>query len=241
MPDSTPRDKTTSNRTRGKAKAESTSTASGSPAQGAESPAAAAAAAVAGVQATPKSRKDAASSSGAASDDASTTVATTGSGGARASASSSAVASTAAAARSAAVLRADVIEAIVSARHGDPFSVLGPHEIAPGQWEIRAMMPHASRVVIISRDEKRSLAPMYRAHPAGFFIATIQSDGKPSYCLAVDSAAGSTIEHDPYSFGTSITGDDLNSLRDVGSDRPFHILGAHGITIDGVKGFRFAV
>ena len=42
----------------------------------------------------------------------------------------------------------------VTARHGDPFSVLGPHEIAPGQWEIRALLPHASRAIIISRDKK---------------------------------------------------------------------------------------
>src|SRR5690606_34914608 len=100
--------------------------------------------------------------------------------------------------RSSAVLRADLIEAIVTARHGDPFSVLGPHEIAPGQWEIRALLPHASRAIVISRDTKRSLAPMHRAHPAGFYIATIQSEEKPVYCLSVDSAAGTAVEHDPY-------------------------------------------
>ena len=40
----------------------------------------------------------------------------------------------------------EAIAAVAHAAHGDPFAVLGPHEVAPGEWEIRAMLPQALRV-----------------------------------------------------------------------------------------------
>lgn len=235
MAGKTPRDQASSERPRGKAK-----TAASSKAAAGADPAVVASAAGASASA----RRSASAKAGEAGA-AGAVVNTAASAAATAAAADAGAAALAPPGgrltRPSAVLRADVIDAIVSARHGDPFSVLGAHEIAPGQWEIRAFLPQASRAVVISRDGKRSLSPMFRAHPAGFFIATIRSDGKPAYCLAVDSAAGSTVEHDPYAFGSSITGDELAALRDVGSDRPYHILGTHSVTLDGVKGFRFAV
>ena len=41
------------------------------------------------------------------------------------------------------------VAAIAGARHGDPFAVLGPHETAPGEWEIRAILPGALSVSIL--------------------------------------------------------------------------------------------
>jgi hypothetical protein len=35
------------------------------------------------------------------------------------------------------------IEAIVKGLHGDPFAVLGPHQVTPLSWEVRAMLPRA--------------------------------------------------------------------------------------------------
>ena len=40
------------------------------------------------------------------------------------------------------------VAAIVAAEHGDPFGVLGPHEVAPGVWEVRAMLPEASAAAV---------------------------------------------------------------------------------------------
>ncbi len=138
-------------------------------------------------------------------------------------------------------LAADAIEAIVSARHGDPFAVLGHHETAPGLWEIRAMLPQASRAVLVSADGKRTLAPMERVHAAGLFVGAVRSEAAPRYRLAIDTAEGSAIIVDPYAFGTILDDATLAGLRAVGSDAPYRVLGAHHATIDGVHGFLFAV
>ena len=45
------------------------------------------------------------------------------------------------------------IELIRTARHGDPFAVLGPHADAAGTWWLRAMLPGASHVVAVRPDD----------------------------------------------------------------------------------------
>ena len=74
---------------------------------------------------------------------------------------------------SATVLSPDEVNAIATARHGDPFAVLGPHETAHGVWEIRAMLPHVSRALVISADGKKPLGAMERVHPAGLYVARL--------------------------------------------------------------------
>lgn len=138
-------------------------------------------------------------------------------------------------------LNPDVIEAIATARHGDPFAVLGPHRLPSGEWEVRSMLPHASRAVLVSRDGRRRLAPMFRIHPAGLFLATVPGSARPEYRIAVDTANGSVVEFDPYAFGQSIDEGELNAIREPGSDLPYRILGPHFIVVDGVEGFRVAV
>ena len=51
------------------------------------------------------------------------------------------------------------IAAVVSAMHGDPFAVLGPHQIGHEQWEIRAFAPHATAIEAINRQDGRPLPP----------------------------------------------------------------------------------
>jgi 1,4-alpha-glucan branching enzyme len=61
------------------------------------------------------------------------------------------------------------IELIASSRHGDPFSILGPHEVdAAGRKSlaIRAFNPGAIEAWVI---EPRRMTPMKRLHDAGFF------------------------------------------------------------------------
>lgn len=38
-------------------------------------------------------------------------------------------------------LHPDAIAAVMAADHGDAFGVLGPHQVAPGTWEVRAILP----------------------------------------------------------------------------------------------------
>jgi 1,4-alpha-glucan branching enzyme len=65
------------------------------------------------------------------------------------------------------------IEAIVKGLHGDPFAVLGPHQVAPTVWEVRAMLPRVHAVRIVSSQDT-VIAPMELHHIDGFFVARFE-------------------------------------------------------------------
>jgi 1,4-alpha-glucan branching enzyme len=138
-------------------------------------------------------------------------------------------------------LSASDIAAIVHAQHSDPFSVLGPHEVAPGTWEIRAMVPYARAVTVMTPDGNEILAPMEQRHDAGFFVGRVASDQRPWYRLKVETEHGADLRYDPYSFGPILSNQDLGRIRDVGADAHFHLLGAHRRRVGEVEGFLFTV
>ncbi|KQO71024.1 1,4-alpha-glucan branching protein GlgB [Methylobacterium sp. Leaf89] len=136
-------------------------------------------------------------------------------------------------------LHPDAIAAIMAANHGDPFSVLGPHQVGPGQWEIRAVLPEAKSASLLVGGRR---IPFERKHPDGFFIAPLPSEGRPLYELSVETWDGlERSRHDPYGFGSSLRQEDIDNLREVGSNVTYRILGAQHRPVDGIDGFRFAV
>lgn len=138
-----------------------------------------------------------------------------------------------------AALHPDAIAAIMAANHGDPFSVLGPHQVGAGTWEVRAVLPEAKAATLLV-DGKR--VPFERKHPDGFFVARVPSEGRPLYELVVENWDGvERSRHDPYGFGSSLKQDDIDALREIGSDVTYRILGAQARQVDGIDGFRFAV
>jgi len=136
-------------------------------------------------------------------------------------------------------LHPDVIAAIMAANHGDPFSVLGPHQVGSDQWEIRAVLPEAKSASLLVGGQR---IPLERKHPDGFFIARLPSEGRPLYELSVETWDGvERSRHDPYGFGSSLRQEDIDNLREVGSNVTYRILGAQHRPVDGIDGFRFAV
>ncbi|WP_244424836.1 1,4-alpha-glucan branching protein GlgB [Methylobacterium nodulans] len=136
-------------------------------------------------------------------------------------------------------LHPDAVEAIMAANHGDPFAVLGPHEIGPGQWEVRAVLPEARAAAVILGDTR---IEMERRHPAGFFVGAFAHDRRPDYRIAVEAWDNTErVRRDPYEFGETLDQDEIHLLRDVGNDAVQRVLGAQGVTIGGIEGFRFAV
>ncbi|WP_193557311.1 1,4-alpha-glucan branching protein GlgB [Microvirga pakistanensis] len=124
---------------------------------------------------------------------------------------------------------------------GDPFSVLGPHEIAPGIWEIRAIIPDADAVTLLDRDGRTALTTMEKRHPDGLFVGTLSTFERPDYRLQIERQGHTEIRHDPYSFGTFLSHDDLMRLRTSGSDAVYTKLGAHHLDLGGIQGFLFTV
>jgi 1,4-alpha-glucan branching enzyme len=123
-------------------------------------------------------------------------------------------------------LAPQAVEAIAHGRHRDPFAVLGPHRVGDGLWEIRAMVPHARAVDVLSWNSDAVLATMERRHDAGFFTAQVKAEERPGYRLRVEGPGGVEVRHDPYSYGPIVSDQDLSQIRDVGSDAPYRVLGA---------------
>ena len=133
---------------------------------------------------------------------------------------------------------ADAVEAIVRAEHGDPFAFLGPHQVAPDLWVIRAMLPEA-RAASVERDGDR--IAMEQQHEAGLFVARLTSASRPTYRLRIETGDGIVLREDPYRFESFLRNEDLGGLREVGGNTVYCRLGAHRKTLDGVAGFGFAV
>ncbi len=136
--------------------------------------------------------------------------------------------------------RAEDVAAIVGARHGDPFSVLGLHETASG-LVVRAFVPGAQTVQAISRDG-RVIADLERVHPDGFFEGLIRErKTRFAYALRAANASNSWEFIDPYAFGPSLGPLDDYLLVEGAHQKLYERLGAHVIEHEGVDGVRFAV
>jgi 1,4-alpha-glucan branching enzyme len=133
------------------------------------------------------------------------------------------------------------IDAIVSASHGDPFAVLGPHEIAPGLWEIRVMLPYAKSVEAIAVSDGGLIAAFEKRHPAGLFVARVSMKDRPYYRLRIKDPNSEWLAEDPYAFGSALSGSDLWAGRDRISNAFYHVLGAHCMTHGACAGVRFVV
>ena len=132
------------------------------------------------------------------------------------------------------------IEAILAARHGDPFAVLGLHEV-DGVFVIRALVPNAARVVAVDR-AGTLIGPLVCRDKAGFFEGTIDGRKSPSgYRLRAFNEGGAWTFDDPYAFGSWFGEKDDYLLVEGTHRRLYEKLGAHPMLRDGVAGTHFAV
>jgi 1,4-alpha-glucan branching enzyme len=136
------------------------------------------------------------------------------------------------------ILDQNAIDALLAARHGDPFSVLGPHEI-DGRWVVRALLPQAISVSVVSREDGSLLANMTRLHSDGLFEATLPS--RPDYRFRLRLSDQSCVIEDPYAFESTLSAFDLHLIAEGRHRELQRCLGAHLMSIDHVKGIRFAV
>ncbi len=135
------------------------------------------------------------------------------------------------------------IDSFVRARHGDPFSLLGPH-VSAGGTTIRAFWPEASKLEVVDRVSAAVLGELTRIHADGLWSGEVASASPYRLRAQVpDRAGGETVmeTEDPYSFGLLLGELDIYLIaegrhRDLG-----HVLGAHVMEIEGVRGTRFAV
>jgi 1,4-alpha-glucan branching enzyme len=136
------------------------------------------------------------------------------------------------------LLDAGAIEAVVQGRHGDPFSVLGPH-VEAGTRMVRAFLPGVQSVDVIERATGFAIGSLQRLHPEGFFSGA--AAGAAPYRLRVTQGGAVRDMDDPYSFPPVLGEMDVHLLAE-GRHLDFSAaLGSHVTSIDGCSGVRFAV
>ena len=137
------------------------------------------------------------------------------------------------------------VDALLAARHGDPFAVLGLHEPEPGLWVVRCLLPQARAVHVV--DAAGSVRGTLARLAPGFFAGPVRApDGAFAYRLAIDAdgapaGAEPALLEDPYRFGPLLGELDLHLLAQGTHWRAWEALGAHRRVVDGVAGTAFAV
>ncbi len=139
-------------------------------------------------------------------------------------------------------LAPDTIKALVTGEHSDPFSVLGPHPDGDAAVTVRAFLPGAREVAVVSRDGSGRPRPLRPLHPAGLWECTLPAAAPRAYRLRVTDHEGRVEEiEDPYRFPPTLSDYDLHLLGEGTHYRVYDKLGAHRACLDAVDGVIFAV
>ena len=139
------------------------------------------------------------------------------------------------------------LQALLDARHGDPFAALGMHADAAGALWVRALLPRATAVSVHDTRTGRCVATLPRRGDTALFEGVMpRGRSRFDYRLQVqwdDGSAG--LYGDPYRYGPLIPEADLHYLSEGSHLRPFEVLGAHPLTLGegvyAIGGVRFAV
>ena len=135
--------------------------------------------------------------------------------------------------------RQEDIDAILAARHADPFAVLGQHA-SPAGVVIRAFVPGAESVAAI--DSAGTPIASLSARVDGFFEALIAARAAPlRYRLRAANAGGSWEFDDPYTFAPVLGATDDHLLVEGTHRKLYKRLGAQLMTHAGIDGVHFAV
>jgi 1,4-alpha-glucan branching enzyme len=139
------------------------------------------------------------------------------------------------------------IGALIEARHPEPRSVLGYHEVRRGNSEprsiVRVLEPDAAEVVVEWPDGGPTATGLRCIHEAGLFEGEVpRRRPLQPYRLRIRYRNGVVLEkHDPYYFAPQLTEFDLYLFGEGNHHHIYRKLGAHPQEMDGVAGTRFAV
>ena len=128
-------------------------------------------------------------------------------------------------------------QAIVEGRHGDPFSVLGPH-LRGKDWVVTAFVPGADKLWLLAGKAKPVEATAVPGFP-GLFQAAMAK--KTDYRLRAKGGGTAWEFDDAFRFGPVLGEMDEYLLGEGTLKRIWQKLGAHLITHEGVGGVHFAV
>ncbi|RWP45866.1 MAG: 1,4-alpha-glucan branching protein GlgB [Mesorhizobium sp.] len=131
------------------------------------------------------------------------------------------------------------VAAIVAGTHGDPFAVLGVHEVDKG-FVARCFVPHAEFVTAYTLTGKNA-GELSRRDEGGFFEGSLSLRKRQPLRYHARNAGGDWWLTDPYSFGPVLGPLDDYYIAEGSHLRLFDKLGAHLIDHEGASGVHFAV
>lgn len=131
----------------------------------------------------------------------------------------------------------DEARAILEARHGDPFEILGLHE-RDGESTVTAFVPDATAVAVLTHaGDEAPLDPVSGA--PGLFVGLVDTDS--AYRLRASNEELTWEFEDPYRFGPVLGEIDEHLIGEGTHHRLWRALGAHIMEHEGVQGVHFAV
>ncbi|MCD8122952.1 MAG: 1,4-alpha-glucan branching protein GlgB [Clostridiales bacterium] len=132
------------------------------------------------------------------------------------------------------------IEEIVYSEAANPERLLGPHVTKDGLL-VQAFIPEAATVTVRMVGNGKKY-PMEKQDEAGFFAVLVPRKSVTDYLLLVTYESGETEEiRDPYAYGTQYTESELKKFEAGIFYDVYKKMGAHSMTIGGVKGVYFSV
>ncbi len=132
------------------------------------------------------------------------------------------------------------IEGIVYSEEDQPHDVLGPHVAGNGTL-LQTFQPGAKGVEVVIKGEKETYK-MEMADEEGFFACLIPGKNIGKYVYRVTDGDKNVREvKDAYAFQPQITEKDLDKFEAGIHYTVYDKLGAHPLTVSGVKGVNFAV
>src|SRR3984957_18026437 len=130
--------------------------------------------------------------------------------------------------------REEDIDAIAAAREEDPFAILGPH-LTPDGWVIRAFVPDAIRVRVLTR-EGVPIAELER-RKGDFFEALLPHvEERPTYRIEATRVTGVSSYEDAYAFGPALGPMDDHLLVEGNHRQLYKRLGAQITVHEGAGG-----
>jgi 1,4-alpha-glucan branching enzyme len=129
------------------------------------------------------------------------------------------------------------LERLLTARHHDPFAILGLHP-APEGWVLRVFRPDASRVSLLTADGE---VPLTLTDPRGLHEWRGALAPARPWRLAIKAGGQSFEVTDPYAFGPLLTDQEIHLFNEGRLLEAWRSLGAQPMQLDGADGVRFAV
>lgn len=131
---------------------------------------------------------------------------------------------------------------LLAGQHNAPHNILGLHEFGKGQV-FTVYRPEAQRVTVTDSKGKNEIELDEVEPGSGFFGLYVQGKKyQTNYKLHVQYGENDVVvTEDPYAFSPQLTADDLYVFAEGNHYEIYRKLGAHPMTINGVKGTYFAV